>query len=470
VPNDGVIRYLGIFNQERLLLASPQALRDVLVTNNYDFHKPVQIRYTIGRILGIGILFAEGDEHKHQRRNLSPAFTFRHIKDLYPVFWNKAREVTRAMTEQVLIDTAKEPANQAHEEADPQEKPKDGAFMEVGGWASRVTLDIIGVAGLGRDFGGIKDPSNGLTKTYLKLLKPSREAQLLILLSLFIPGWLVTILPLRRNEDVQQAAKVIRATCRDLIREKKEKLARKELEDVDILSVALESGGFSDENLVDQLMTFLAAGHETTATALTWAVYLMCLFPEVQARLRAEVRGRLPSPSDEGATVSSLDIDHHMPYLNAVCNEVLRYYSPIALTLRITSRDTTIAGHRVPKGTRIMIAPWATNKSLDLWGADALKFNPDRWLPKTKGDTSAASGGATSNYAFLTFLHGPRSCIGQAFAKAEFACILAAWVGRFEFELKNKEEYDEKNILIKAGVTAKPANGMWVKARVVDGW
>jgi cytochrome P450 len=268
---------------------------------------------------------------------------------------------------------------------------------------------------------------------------------------------------------VQQAAKVIRATCRDLIREKKEKLARKELDDVDILSVALESGGFSEDNLVDQLMTFLAAGHETTASALTWAVYMMCLYPEVQARLRAEIRERLPSPHGEGASVSSFDIDH-MPYLNAVCNEVLRYYGPIPLTLRIAGCDTTILGHRVPKGTGIMISPWATNKSHDLWGADALKFNPDRWLPKFQGDTSAAAGGATSNYAFLTFLHGPRSCIGQAFAKAEFACILAAWVGRFEFELKNKEEYDEKNVLIKAGVTARPANGMWVRARVVEGW
>ena len=82
----------------------------------------------------------------------------------------------------------------------------------------------------------------------------------------------------------------------------------------------------------------------------------------------------------------------------------------------------------------------------------------------------AANGGASTNYASLTFLHGPRSCIGQTFARAEFACLLAAWIGRLEFELNDVAEMDEKNLVIKAGVTARPANGMWVKARVVDGW
>ena len=95
---------------------------------------------------------------------------------------------------------------------------------------------------------------------------------------------------------------------------------------MDILSVALESGGFTDENLIDQLMTFLAAGHETTASAMTWAAYLLAKHPEVQTRLRAEIRENLPSISDTDTTVSSVDIDR-LPYLTAVCNEVLRYLS-----------------------------------------------------------------------------------------------------------------------------------------------
>ncbi|KAI1334015.1 cytochrome P450 [Xylariaceae sp. FL0016] len=460
VPNDGIMRYLGLFNSERLLITGPKALSEVLVTQNYDFQKPHALRFNIGRILGVGVLLAEGEEHKIQRKNLMPAFAFRHIKDLYPVFWGKSREVVQAMTKDIT--------SQASQSSLEIEKAEKSTVIEVGMWASRVTLDIIGIAGLGRDFGAIKNPDTELNQTYQHLFAPNKQAQMLALAGLFIPEWILSRLPVKRNGDINAAAKYIRSVCMDLIQEKKKKLARKEPVDHDILTVALESGGFSDENLVDQLMTFLAAGHETTASSMTWAIYMLARFPEVQEKLRQEVREKLPS-IDSDSEISSLDIDH-MPYLNAVCNEVLRYFAPVPLTIREAARETTIMGQKVPKGVRVIIVPWATNFDKTLWGPDAHEFNPDRWIPKSPDDKRAASGGATSNYAFMTFLHGPRSCIGSSFARAEFACLLASWVGRFEFSLKNKEEMDEKKVTIKGGVTARPAKGMYVHATVLEGW
>lgn len=462
IPHEGLIRYLGILNSERVLVTSPKALSEVLTTKSYEFIKPSQVVGSISRLLGVGVLLAEGEEHKIQRKNLMPAFAFRHIKDLYPVFWELSREAVTAMTKNIHVQGSTPSASGEEKTSSNTE----GVF-EVGSWASRATLDIIGVAGMGQKFGSIQDPNTPLNKTYQAVFKPSREQRIIAMLNLLLPIWFVKRLPLKRNGDVEEAAAVIKSTCRQLIRQKKAKLEKNELTDVDILSVALESGGFTEENLVDQMMTFLAAGHETTASAMTWAVYMLCLFPEVQTRLRNEIRERLPSV-DEEAKVTNLEVDH-MPYLNAVCSEVLRYYSPVPLTLREAAHDTTILGQHIPKGTRITLVPWAINKEESLWGEDALTFNPGRWLSKD-GTTYVASGGASSNYAFMTFLHGPRSCIGQAFAKAEFACLLAAWVGRFEFELQNKEEMDERNVLIKGGVTARPAKGLWVKARVVQGW
>jgi len=447
------------------MVTTPRAIGEVLTTKNYDFIKPAQVQSGLGRLLGIGVLLAEGDEHKIQRRNLMPAFAFRHLKNLYPTFWEKSCAAVKAMTVDIKEKEAGKGAEIITEDAEKGEKGV--AYIEAGSWASRATLDIIGVAGLGKDFGAIDDPDTLLNHTYRTVFKPSRQAQILGLLNIYLPGSFVRRLPIKRNGEIEAAAAVIRTVCRQLIREKKEKLEKNQLTDIDILSVALESGGFTEENLVDQLMTFLAAGHETTASAMTWAVYMLCLHPEVQSRLREEVREKLPS-IDEEATVTSQDIDH-MPYLNAVCNEVLRYYSPVPLTLREAAVDTTICGHHIPKGTRVMLVPWATNKDEALWGPDARKFNPDRWMPKD-GQSNSASGGASSNYAFLTFLHGPRSCIGQAFAKAEFACLLAAWIGRLEFELKDKREMDENNMDIKGGVTARPMNGLHLKARVVPGW
>lgn len=462
VPNDGVMRYLGIGNQERVLVTGPKALSEVLVTKNYHFEKPAMMRYSIGRLLGVGVLLAEGDEHKVQRKNLMPAFAFRHVKDLYPVFWGKTREVVQAMTKAVLADAAKQPNL-----PDP-ENAHNTAVVEVGNWASRVTLDIIGLAGLGHDFGAIENEDSELNQTYRQVFQPSKQQRAMALLGQIIPPWFLVALPIKHNDKINGASQYIRAVCRDLIGEKKQKLAEKKQADHDILAVALESGGFTDEELVDQLMTFLAAGHETTAASMTWAIYMLSKNLEIQERLRREIREHLPS-IDSDVDITSLDIDH-MPYLNAVCNEVLRYYAPVPLTIRETAQETDIMGHRIPKGVRVILAPWATNFDESLWGPDAHQFNPDRWMPTGSDDKRAASGGAASNYAFMTFLHGPRSCIGQSFAKAEFACILAGWVGRFAFKLKNKEEADEKNITIKGGVTARPEKGMYVHATVVDGW
>lgn len=449
-------------NTERVLVTGSKALSEVLVTKNYHFEKPAALRYNIGRILGIGVLLAEGDEHKIQRKNLMPAFAFRHIKDLYPVFWRKTREVVQAMNTDILADAANQPSS-----PDP-EKAQKSAVIEVGNWASRVTLDIIGIAGLGRDFGAIKDQNSELNETYRHVFQPSKQAQIMGLLGQLMPEWFVARLPVKHNDNINVASQYIRSVCRDLVQEKKKKFGQKGQSDHDILSVALESGGFSDEELVDQLMTFLAAGHETTSTSVTWAIYMLSKFPKVQERLRQEIRENLPS-IDSDADITSLDIDH-MPYLNAVCNEVLRYYAPVPITIRESAQETEIMGQKIPKGVRVILAPWATNFDKSLWGPDAHEFNPDRWMPTSADDKKAASGGATSNYAFMTFLHGPRSCIGQAFAKAEFACILAGWVGRFAFELKNKEEMDEKKVEIKGGVTARPAKGMYVHAIIVDGW
>ncbi|KAI4135313.1 MAG: hypothetical protein LQ347_000766 [Umbilicaria vellea] len=449
LPNDGLIRYTALFNSERLLITTPKALGEVLVQKNYEFIKPAQVRNGLGRLLGVGVLLAEGEEHKLQRKNLMPAFAYRHVKDLYPVFWTKSCEMVQAIMKEISQESNKEQGTSS-------------AVIEFAGWASRATLDIIGVAGMGQDFNAIQDPNTELNATYRKVFQPNREAQMLGMLSLFLPIWLVRAIPVQRNDDIVVASATIRRVCRQLIQQKQEKLNNKEKRvDVDILSVALESGGFSEENLVDQMMTFLAAGHETTASVMTWAVYLLCKHPEIQTRLRAEVREHLPSIDDSSTILTDKVLDK-LPYLHAVCSELLRVYAPVPITLREAAKDTTIVGQFVPKGTTIILASWAVNMSKELWGEDASDFNPDRWLGPGRTNT----GGAESNYAFLTFLHGPRSCIGQAFARAEFACLLAATVGRFEMELENKDMVIE----IKGGITSRPKDGLRVIMRPAEGW
>ncbi|XWW96138.1 hypothetical protein V2A60_004109 [Cordyceps javanica] len=459
VEHDGLLRFFMFFNQERLIATSPKAVADITVANSYVWEKQSVVRMALSTVTGVGLVTSEGDEHRRQRRSMMPAFQFRHIKDLYPVFWDKSREVVQAMTR--TLDGGAE------------------GRLYVSHWASLATLDIIGMAAMGRDFSAVRDPDNKLVRQYTRVFEGQSLLRVFLVLGTVLPQWLIEELPVPRIREFRDAMRAIRSVCQELIDEKRAKLraqkrdAAAAADDVDILSIALESGQFTDEGLQNQLMTFFAAGHETTSVSLTWAVYALCLNPAMQARLRAEVRANLPSVNDGAAAraVTSADLDR-LPYLNAVVSETLRLYPSVPLTGRVAMRDTTVQGVAVARGTAVTIPQWAINVDRGLWGDDAEAFDPDRWLDARADGTCALNntGGAASNYAMSTFLHGPRSCIGAAFARAEFACLLAAWVGRFEFELVDKTLMDPRKLKVKGGVTIKPEDGLHVIARVVDGY
>ena len=452
IPHDGVFRYLGIFNSERLVTTSPEALAEIC-TRSFDFIKPRHITYLGGQIIGPGLVLAEGDEHRRQRKLLMPAFGAKQIKNLYPAFWAKAKEVTDRMTESMTSNTT--------ETGGPW-------FFDIGEWASRTALDVITLAALGKDFGAIKDPDTALNRTYRIVFEPTRLMQIFAIFKAVIPIWVVKLIPIKRNLAIEHAAQTIKATCREVIRTKQGQLERKELTDTDLLSIMVRSETIAEDGMIDQMMTFLAAGHETVSVGITWAIYMMCVYPEWQARLRAEVRQTLPNPLSSEVAMTSTDFDR-MPLLSAFCSEVLRYWPPIPMSTRTAACDTTILGHFVPKETRIIIAVTGTNRDKNQWGPDADQFRPERWM--TAEGKRDATGGVRSKYGHLTFLHGPRNCIGSGFAKAEMACVVAAWVGRFEFVLRDERELDEKNVVVSGGgFSSKPLKGIWVKAKVVDGW
>ena len=442
IDHDGIIRYLDMFNAERLIVVNPTALSELLVSKAYDFIKPPQLVQGLGKILGVGVFLAEGDEHRRQRKGLNPAFAFRHVKDLYPIFWAKSSELVQTVFQH---------------QTDLSSTDKGQPGLDVIDWTGRAALDIIGMAGLGSDFKALQDPNNELMQTYKRLFAAGRSQRALQLLSFFLPSWFMRALPIRRNNGIDAASLLIQRTCLDLIQQKKLRLEKGTAEK-DILSVAIQSGSFDDSDLVNQLMTFLIAGHETSASAVSWGVCMLGAHPDVQRKLQSEIYSHLPDPRDTFVSISAKDIDS-LPYLNAVCNEVLRLYPPVPVTIRVAAHDTTLCGHFMPKNTTIFIPPWAVNTDTTLWGPDAATFNPDRWLSAGK-----ANGGADSNFSFLTFLHGPRSCIGSGFARSELACLLAAWAGAFDTTFAD-EKYE---VAVKNALTAKPKDlRVYIKPRQV---
>lgn len=181
--------------------------------------------------------------------------------------------------------------------------------------------------------------------------------------------------------------------------------------------------------------------------------------PQMQKRLREEVRSLLPNPVEDLGPVVTSETIEKMPYLYNICREILRLFPPVAVTIRVAVKDTTICGQFIPQNTTIMIPPWAVNGNTELWGSDAAEFNPERWQ-RTMINPSAADSKST-NYQFLTFLHGPRSCIGQSFAMGELQCLLAAWIGAFETELQDPDFVP----VVKGGITAKPKDGLHVRVK-----
>lgn len=244
-PNDGIILTRGFFHTDRLILTSPDALADVLVHKSYDFEKPEWSRNFLKKFLGDGLLMTEGEEHKHHRKHIMPAFHFRHIKELYPVFWGKSIEFCNA------IKTAL-----SQESTD---------VLEIGHYSTQVTLDIIGLAGLGRDIASLRNSDDELIANYEEILEPTTEKAVYFLLHLIFPQWFISMLPWKLNQRVKITTSNLKRICQDFVTERKSKMKFEEdsnssQENRDILSIMIRSNNFSDENLADQLLTFLAAG------------------------------------------------------------------------------------------------------------------------------------------------------------------------------------------------------------------
>ncbi len=180
--------------------------------------------------------------------------------------------------------------------------------------------------------------------------------------------------------------------------------------------------------------------------------------PEFQDKLREEIRQALPDDMEIDKSTDLAGILEPLPYLNGIMNETLRLYPTVPLTMRQAIRDSNLADQIIPKGVTVVLSMWQMNRSPDLWGPEAGEFRPERWITSGRPNSN---GGANSNYEFLTFLHGPRSCIGQGFAKAEMRCLLASMIRTFSWELA----MDDKKVIPRGAITIKPANGLLLKLK-----
>jgi cytochrome P450 len=380
------------FGRSSFIINTPDAIRHVLVDNYENYTRtPAGIR-VLRPLVGDGLLISEGRAWKHQRRTLAPAFTPRAVATLVP---------------HMIAATDETIARHAASCAEP---------VDLREAMQRMTLEIAGRTmfsfGMARHGAALRD----FVMEYGDRLARPHFLDLLLPLSWpslqdfsrarFRRRWTRFVAMLMSER--RAAGKNQGAPPSDLF---------------DLMDAARdpETGeAFTDEQLGDQVATMILAGHETTATALFWSLYLLSLDPASQDQLASEVAG---------ATVNgALDIER-LKFTRAVVDETMRLYPSAFLIARAAAAPDTIAGIPVRKKDVILIAPWLLHRHEKLW-RDPNAFIPSRFMPGAP---------APDRFAYLPFGAGARVCIGAHFALVEATLALAKIIGAFRVSLIDKE-------------------------------
>jgi cytochrome P450 len=358
----------------------PDHVQHVLHDNHQNYVKGDLIERT-KILIGEGLFSSEGDTWRRQRRIIQPAFDRRRIAALVPLITDS----TAAM-----LDEWAQHADR-------------GTPLDLTTAMTGLTLDIIGRAFFGVDLRGEGAEIGDALRVALAYV--NRRT-----MSLFP---MPTGLPFPRNVRFRRALRTLDDAVSRIIQERR----RVEQPDAgDLLSLLLvardpDTGeGMSDAELRDQVMTFVLAGHETTALALAWALCLLALHPEIDARLRQEVRSVL------AGRAPTLDDLARLPYARMVLDETLRLYPPVWAFPREAIADDRIDGYRIRAGSTVAIIPYITHRHPAVWSEPA-RFDPERFSP--------TAAGTRPRYAYLPFGGGPRQCIGSEFALMEAQLALA---------------------------------------------
>ena len=370
------------------VVSHPPSIRRVLVDNAANYRKDALQKRVLSPGMTDGLLTVEGAAWRVQRRAIAPIFTPRLVQSF-------AAPMARA----------------AETLAARWDKVRPGRILDVQKEMARVTLEILGETifsgGMGRD------PDEFL-KAMGELLSAIGVLDPADLLD--FPEWVPRLSQRRSKASVAFFEEAVTA----IVDRRKAMIARGETPPRDLLTLLLEASdpqtgtGLSDEEVRANVVTFIGAGHETTANALTWSLFLLSLSPEWRERLAAEADRVLSGPIEK-----ALD---GLVETRAVIEEAMRLYPPVASLSREALGPDDLCGRRIRKGALIIVSPWVLHRHKLLW-RDPDLFDPSRFLPGARE--------SIDRFAYLPFGAGQRVCIGAAFALQEAVIVLASIMRRF---------------------------------------
>ncbi|KAG9312334.1 cytochrome P450 [Chiua virens] len=444
-----VVRFKTVFGANQLLVSDSKALQRMFNTSAYSYPKQPNLRVLSRMVNGKGIVWADGEDHKRQRKILLPGFGGPESRAFLNIFKGCAEAISAKWME-IIGDSGEQEV-----------------VLNIPTWLSRGALDAIGQAAFDIQFDTIQNDQHPLARIYNNMLSdifghPSTAQIFIQATSKYFPLWILEWMTDHgsnpRLQRAREAKRVATDISKQMVQEKAESLlAGKDRRDIFSLLVRANMDAdakdkMTEEELLAQMRTILLAGHETTSNSLGWILLELARRPKIQTKLRTEIREMEAVIRARGDTqFTTADFDA-MPYITAVIKEGLRYHPVVPHVQRIAGRDdilplsrsiTTESGQSiseivVPKGTRMVASIAAYNRNTELWGEDAHEFNPDRWLEGAANKKKPVSIGVYSN--LMTFSGGTRACLGWRFAVIEIQAFLVEMIGKFEFRMTDRSE------------------------------
>ena len=393
------------------LVNHPELIHEVLVTSHRKTAKGATMRATASWMWGDGLLASTGAFHRKQRRLMQPRFHRRYIENYASAMTEMSSRKSRQWRDGAIVDM--------------EQEMRDLTLRIIAKALFNIETSNV-VQRLGKSF------AESDAYLYLRFTQP-------VFLRRFFHN-----LPLPSTRRFKAARAYVDEFIYRLIKERRQSGADGE----DLLCLLVqarhedaeggEDGGMSDEQVRDEAVSLYIAGHDTVATTLTYALYLVSQHPEVEERFHAELDDVL---GDRDATLDDLP---HLPLTEQIIRETLRLYPPVWAFSRTVFEPIELGGHRIPAGVLVMVSALITQRD-PRWVDNPLEFRPERWTSEFRS--------ALPRFAYFPFGGGQHQCIGEGFAWMEAKIALATLCRRWRATTKAKAEILPRTTLkVKGGM------------------
>uniref|UniRef100_A0A2A3JRS7 Cytochrome P450 n=2 Tax=Alloyangia mangrovi TaxID=1779329 RepID=A0A2A3JRS7_9RHOB len=398
------------------MINQPELVKTVLKDRPMDFPKSGRIAEGLRPLLGNSVFLSNGETWLRQRRIIDPAFEGGRLKETYPAMW----EAAQAALARLKVEAGA------------------GAEVEIEEHTSHAAADVIFRTLFSLPI------EHDVAQAVFHEFRAYQRTQPILNLAAFLP--LPRWMPRFHRRSTRGAAKRIRALITELTAARQAEIVAGRAPDdlaTKILTTADPQTGetFSTEEMVDQVAIFFLAGHETSASALAWALWLVAAYPEWQERLAAEAQllGDVPDFADIAKLRLSRD----------VFREALRLYPPVPMMVRETTCPERFRDRDVPKGAQVVLSPWHQHRHERLW-ENPDGFDPARW--------GTGNGKRCAREAYMPFSAGPRVCTGAGFAMVEGVLLLSLILRDLRLEIVPERIPEPVAFL-----TVRARDGIWLR-------